>query len=58
MTSCASPPPTPVTSPPKVDLACSEFPRGTYDRLLDTIPTIKWMKAYNAGRDRLCGPGK
>lgn len=44
--------PTPVTS------ACTAFPRISFDRLNDTEPTIKQVKAYDAGRDALCGKGK
>jgi hypothetical protein len=54
----ATPIPTPVTSAPPVDLACSEFPRLTFDRVSDTLPTIAEIKAYDAGRDKLCGVGK
>jgi hypothetical protein len=55
---CATPTPILVTSTPPVDLACQEFPRITFDRKLDTLPTIAQIKAYNAGRDKLCGVGK
>lgn len=58
LTACATPTPTPVTSAPPVDLACSEFPRMTFDRLKDTDATIAEIKAYDAGRDKLCGVGK
>jgi hypothetical protein len=55
---CATPTPIPVTSAPPVDLACSEFPRLSFDRLNDTLQTIAQIKAYDAGRDKLCGVGK
>jgi hypothetical protein len=51
---CASQAPIPATS----DAGCIEFPRLTFDRLADTLPTIAQIKAYNARRDAVCGPGK
>lgn len=51
-TACASPPQTPVTS------ACTAFPRITFSRLKDTEETIRQVKAYDAGRDAICGKGK
>lgn len=58
---CASP--TPIPAPSAVTAAganvgCVEFTRGTFDRLNDTLPTIAWVKSYNAGRDAICGQGK
>lgn len=44
--------PTPVTS------ACTAFPRITFSRLKDTEETIRQVKAYDAGRDAICGKGK
>lgn len=58
LAACVTPIPTPVTDAPRVDLACSEFRRITFDRLHDTAATIAQVKAYDAGRDQLCGPGK
>ena len=58
LAACATPIPIPVTEAPPVDLACSEFPRLTFDRLKDTPETIVQIKAYDAGRDKLCGSGK
>lgn len=40
------------------DAACVEFPRMTFDRLNDTVPTIDQVKSYDARRDALCGVGK
>lgn len=40
------------------NVGCVEFTRGTFDRLNDTLPTIAWVKSYNAGRDATCGVGK
>ena len=37
---------------------CEAFPRLTFDRLADTLPTIAGVKAYNAKRDAVCGVGK
>ena len=42
---------------PKVNAGCLEFPRMTYDRLNDTLPTIAQIKAYDAARDAICGKG-
>ena len=55
---CATPAPIAVTKAQPVDLACGEFPRLTFDRLHDTLPTIAEIKSYDAGRDKLCGAGK
>lgn len=55
---CALQTPIPVTEAARVDLACSEFQRMTFDRINDTLPTIAQIKAYDAGRDKLCGAGK
>lgn len=70
LSGCASPTPTAVTDANgDVDLdstghviglpnACREFPRLTFDRLKDTLPTIGEIRSYDAGRDKLCGIGK
>lgn len=59
LAACATPAPTvAIKTAPPIDLACSEFPRMTFDRLADTLPTIAEIKSYNAGRDTLCGVGK
>jgi len=50
--SCEHLTPTPVTS------ACTAFPRISFDRLNDTLDTIRQVKAYDAGRDAICGKGK
>jgi len=50
---CATVRPTVATKP----AACTAFPRLTYSRLHDTDETIIQIKAYNARRDALCGPG-
>lgn len=50
---CASQAPIPAT-----DAGCIEFPRLSFDRLADTLPTIAAVKAYDARRDAVCGPGK
>jgi hypothetical protein len=56
---CASPPPIRVTeAPPPASLACGQFPRPTFDRLHDTLPTIAVIKAIDAWRDQTCGAGK
>lgn len=38
--------------------ACVAFPRLSYDRLKDTVPTIGEIKSYDAARDVLCGAGR
>jgi len=43
---------TPVTS------ACTAFPRISFDRLNDTLDTIRQVKAYDAARNAVCGVGK
>lgn len=50
---CASPTQTVVT-----DTGCLAFSRATFDRLNDTLPTITWVKDYDARRDAICGVGK
>lgn len=37
---------------------CAAFPRLSYDRLADTLPTIAGIKGYDDRRDALCGVGK
>ena len=49
---CAHLTPTAATS------ACTAFPRITFDRLNDTLETIRQVKSYDAGRDAICGKGK
>ena len=52
LTACAHLTPTPVPS------ACTAFPRISFDRLHDTDETIRQVKAYDAGRDAVCGKGR
>lgn len=59
LTACESHPRTAGTNaPPARNIGCLEFTRGTYSRLHDTLPTIAWVKSYNAARDKVCGAGK
>lgn len=58
---CATPTQIAGTDPaplPAPDTGCIEFPRLTFDRLNDTLPTIAGIKAYDARRDAVCGAGK
>jgi hypothetical protein len=45
-------------APPPAPSACTAFPRITFSRLHDTAETVAQIKAYDAGRDVLCGKGK
>lgn len=45
-------------APTAGNIGCVEFDRGTFSRLHDTLPTITFVKKYNAARDAACGKGK
>lgn len=51
-------PPAAAPQAPSLNPGCTEFDRITFDRLLDTLPTVTEIKAYDAARDRICGVGK
>lgn len=45
-------------APAQTDVGCSAFPRLSFDRLYDTLPTIAGIKGYDDKRDAVCGKGK